>query len=178
MGGDMFVPTIAGQDVEDTHGDALRAAWSEEFESLIGEIQPFEGAHELLVEVKNRGFRLVLASSGTKQIVETFLDLIDGKDLADAWTTSDDVEKSKPAPDLVETALAKVQGASGVMIGDSTWDAIAAGKLKVPTIAVQTGGFSIEELRAAGAAQVYDSLVELRKNLDDTELKRSSGHDI
>ncbi len=79
----------------------------EEFDQLIGEIQPFEGAHELLAEVKERGFRLVLASSGKAQHVEAFLDLIDGKSLADAWATSDDVEKSKPEPDIVATALAK-----------------------------------------------------------------------
>jgi HAD superfamily hydrolase (TIGR01549 family) len=175
MGGDTFVPTVAGQEVEDAHGDALRQAWSEEFEPMIGEIRPVEGAHELLAEVKNRGFRLVLASSGQKQQVEIFLDLIGGKDLADAWTTSEDAEKSKPAPDIVQTALAKVNGATGVMIGDSTWDVIAAGKLNIPTIAVQTGGFSVEELRAAGASHVFESLVALRAHLDDTELKGRSG---
>jgi len=174
MGGDMFVPTVAGQDVEQAHGDALRAAWSEEFKPLIGEIQPFEGAHELLKAVKDRGFTLVLASSGTAEIVDTFLDLIDGKTLADAWTTSEDAEHSKPEPDLVRNALAKVGGGSGVMVGDSTWDAIAAGKLDIPTIAVQTGGFSVEELRHAGAISVYDSLVALREQMDDTPLGRPS----
>jgi HAD superfamily hydrolase (TIGR01549 family) len=172
MGGDMFVPTIAGDDVEKAHGDELRQAWAEEFEPFVAEVAPFEGAHELLQEVKDRGFRLVLASSGTSELVETFLDLIDGKSLADAWTTSDDAEKSKPAPDLVETALRKVEGASGVMVGDSTWDAIAAGKLGIATIAVRTGGFSVEELQQAGAATVYDSLVDLRRHLDDTPLGR------
>jgi beta-phosphoglucomutase-like phosphatase (HAD superfamily) len=85
MGGDMFVPEVAGREVEQAHGDDLRKAWVEEFDQLIGEIQPFEGAHELLAEVKERGFRLVLASSGKTQHVEAFLDLIDGKSLADAW---------------------------------------------------------------------------------------------
>jgi HAD superfamily hydrolase (TIGR01549 family) len=172
MGGDMFVPTIAGDDVERAHGDELREAWAEEFGPLVREVVPFEGAHELLKEVKGRGFRLVLASSGTTELVETFLDLIDAKPLADAWTTSEDAGKSKPAPDIVQVALSKVDGASGVMIGDSTWDAIAAGKLSIPTIAVRTGGFSIEELGQAGAATVYDSLIDLRQNLDDTPLAR------
>ncbi len=108
----------------------------EEFDQLIGEIQPFEGAHELLAEVKERGFRLVLASSGKTQHVEAFLDLIDAKSLADAWTTSDDVKHSKPEPDIVATALAKVDGASAVMVGDSIFDAQAGGKLKIPTLGV------------------------------------------
>jgi len=64
MGGVMFVPTVGGLEVEEAPGEDLRGAWGEEFDQLIGEIQPFEGAHELLAEVKERGFRLVLASSG------------------------------------------------------------------------------------------------------------------
>jgi HAD superfamily hydrolase (TIGR01549 family) len=172
MGGDTFVPEVGGPDVEQAHGDALREAWVEEFDRLIDEIQPFAGARELLQDVKDRGFRLVLASSGKTQHVEAFLDLVDGRSVADAWTTSDDAEHSKPAPDLVQTALSKVEGASGAMVGDSTYDAIAAGKLGVPTVAVRTGGYSTEELRGAGAVAVYDSLEELRQNLDETPLGR------
>ena len=55
MGGDMFVPEVGGPEVEEAHGDDLREAWGEEFDQLIDEIQPFEGAHELLAEVKERG---------------------------------------------------------------------------------------------------------------------------
>jgi HAD superfamily hydrolase (TIGR01549 family) len=174
MGGDLFVSAVAGRDVEEAHGDDLREAWQEEFEQLIGEIQPFEGAHELLAEVKQRGFRLVLASSGKAQHVEAFLDLIDGRSLADAWTTSDDVAKSKPEPDLVSAALAKVDGANGIMVGDSVYDVQAAAKLSVPTVGVRTGGFSVGELLEAGALQVFDSLVAFRHALDGTPLARAS----
>jgi HAD superfamily hydrolase (TIGR01549 family) len=174
MGGDMFVPEVGGPEVEKAHGDELREAWGEEFDLLIDEIQPFEGAHELLSEVKKRGFRLVLASSGRTAHVEAFLNLIDGKSLADAWTTSDDVAKSKPQPDIVAAALAKVEGSSGVMVGDSIFDAQAAGKLKIPTIGVRTGGFSVGELQEAGVLQVFDSLVAFRSALDGTPLARAS----
>ncbi|WP_380166931.1 HAD family hydrolase [Jannaschia sp. R86511] len=174
MGGDRFVPEIAGREVEQAHGDDLRATWSEEFDRLIGEVQPFEGAHELLAEVKERGFRLVLASSGKAQHVETFLDLFDGKSLADGWTTSDDVEVSKPQPDLLSTALAAVDGASGVMVGDSIFDAQAAARLQMPTLGVRTGGFSVGELHEAGVLQVFDSLVAFRQALDGTPLARAS----
>jgi HAD superfamily hydrolase (TIGR01549 family) len=174
MGGDVLVPEVGGRQVEEEHGDALRDAWVEEFDELIGGVKPFEGAHDLLAEVKRRGFRLVLASSGKAEHVETFLDLVDGRSLADAWTTSDDAEQTKPEPDLVVTALAKVEGASGVMVGDSTWDVIAAGKVDVPTIAVRTGGFSVGELLEAGASRVFQSLVEFRSSLDGTALARPS----
>ena len=83
------------------------------------------------------------------------------------------VQHAKPAPDLLlATADALGQRPAGCWcIGDSTWDAIAAGKLDIPTLAVRTGGFSPEELQEAGATQVYDSLVALRQHLDDTPLK-------
>jgi HAD superfamily hydrolase (TIGR01549 family) len=174
MGGDLYVEHVAGKQVEDAHGDALRDGWVEEFDRLIEEIQPFAGVRALLDDVKQRGFRLVLASSGKTQHVEFFLDLFGGKDFADAWTTSDDAETSKPAPDIVKAALAQVSGARGVMVGDSTFDSIAAGKLGVPTIAVRTGGFSVQELREAGAIGVYDSLVKLRQDLDNTPLARAA----
>ena len=174
MGGDTFVPAVAGDDVEREHGDDLRAAWSEEFGKLIGECQPFEGAHELLQEVADRGFTVVLASSGKTEQVERFLDLVDGRSIAAAWTTSEDAEKSKPEPDIVKAALERVKASSGVMVGDSTWDVVAASKLDVPTIAVRTGGFSTEELTEAGAVSVFDSLLELREKLDDTPLARPS----
>jgi HAD superfamily hydrolase (TIGR01549 family) len=174
MGGDLFVAAVGGREVEEAHGDELRQAWAEEFDELIGEIRPFEGAHALLAEVKKRGFRLVLASSGKTEHVEAFLDLIDGKSLADAWTTSDDVQKSKPEPDIVSAALAKVEGASGIMVGDSIYDAQAAAKLNIPTLGVRTGGFSVGELHEAGVMQVFDSLVAFRYALDGTPLARAS----
>jgi HAD superfamily hydrolase (TIGR01549 family) len=174
MGGDQFVAAVGGRDVEEEHGDDLRLAWKEEFDQLIGEIQPFEGAHELLTEVKERGFRLVLASSGTTEHVEAFLDLINGTSLADAWTTSDDVDNSKPEPDIVAAAMAKVRGASAIMVGDSIYDAQAAAKLNVPTLGVRTGGFSVGELHEAGVLQVFDSLVAFRYALDGTPLARAN----
>jgi HAD superfamily hydrolase (TIGR01549 family) len=170
MGGDQLVAAVADDGVEARHGDQLRSAWSREFDPMLEEVQPFEGATDLLREVRRRGFRLVLASSGKKEHIEHYLDLIDGRDLADDWTTSDDVETTKPAPDLVHVALQKVGGTSGVMVGDSTWDSKAAERAGVGSIAVRTGGFSVEELTEAGAAQVFDSLVELRENLDRTAL--------
>ena len=172
MGGDLLVAHVAGEQAEQQHGDALRDAWVEEFDLLLEEIQPFEAARGLLEDVKERGFRLVLASSGKAKHVEAFLDLVGGKDIADAWTTSDDVERSKPEPDLLRAALEQVEGASGVLVGDSTWDCLAARKLEVPTLAVRTGGFSPEELLEAGASRVFESLRELRDNLDDTPLAR------
>ncbi|WP_395727247.1 HAD family hydrolase [Nakamurella sp.] len=170
MGGDQIVAHLAGSQVERQLGDDLRAASGEQFAELIDEVRPFAGAHDLLADVRDRGFRIVLASSGKQHDIEHMLDLLDARGLADAWTTSSDVEATKPAPDLLEVALAKVDGAGAVMIGDSTWDCLAAGKLGIPTLAVRTGGFSVDELTDAGAAMVCANLVEMRDRLDETPL--------
>ncbi len=171
MGGDQLVAALAGDDVERRHGGALRDAWVEEFDVFLDDIRPFEGATELLDELGGRGFTIVLASSGKPQHVEHFLDLIDGRSRCRAWTTSEDVEATKPAPDLLQVALAKVEGASGVTVGDSTWDFLAARRADIPGIGVRTGGFSPEELREAGAGHVFDSLPELIGNLGRTPLR-------
>ena len=166
MGGDQLVGHVAGKQPEDQHGDALRAAWREEFDPMLPEIAAFADAVPLLIAVKDRGLTLVLASSGAPEHVEAYLNMIDGRRLADDWTTAKDVESTKPAPDLVQAALDKAGATEAVMIGDSIWDAKAALKLNVPTYAVRTGGFSAEELSAAGAAAVYDSLAALQADLD------------
>jgi len=166
MGGDKLVGAVGGQQLEDSQGDDLRAAWTVEYNKLIGEVQPFEGATDLLREVRERGVRVVLASSGQQSHVDHYLDLLDARKLADDWTTSGDAEETKPAPDLVQTALAKVGAGEAVMVGGSTWDAAAAERAGVPSFAVLTGGFSEEELRQAGARAVYDSVVALHDDLD------------
>ena len=170
MGGDQLVEAVAGAEVERRWGEDMRARWAEEFERFIDEIRPFEGATDLLTQLAGRGFRVVLASSGKPEHVERFIDLVDGRRYADAWTTAEDVARTKPAPDLLRVALEKVRGARGVVVGDSTWDCVAAGKLDLPTIALRTGGFGEAELREAGAGHVYDSLTSLVDDLDSTAL--------
>jgi phosphoglycolate phosphatase-like HAD superfamily hydrolase len=90
--------------------------------------------------------------------------------LADDWTTSADVESTKPQPDLVQAALDKAGGGDAVMVGDTPWDIKAARAADVPTVAVITGGFSRAELEEAGAAAVYESVAELRRSLDESPL--------
>lgn len=167
MGGDQLVPAVAGDEVERRHGDMLREAWAAEFGPFLPEIAPVDGAHDLLAALRDRGARVVLASSGKPEHVEAFLDLIDGRAVAEAWTTSKDVERTKPEPDLFAVALDKLGDAPSVrarevvVVGDSTWDCIAARRLGARALALRTGGFSREELLEAGADAVYDSLPEV-----------------
>ena len=174
MGGDQLVTHVAGDRVEREHGSALRTAHTDEFDALLAEVRPIADAHRLLADVRSRGFRLALATSGLSAHAEHSLSLIEAHTVADAWVTSDDVERTKPAPDLIHAALAKVGGTSAVLVGDSVWDCRAAAKLDVPTVAVRTGGFSVAELTDAGADIVFESLPELIANLDDTPLSEAT----
>ncbi|HYH32346.1 MAG TPA: HAD family hydrolase [Pseudonocardia sp.] len=174
MGGDQLVAAVAGDAVEQRLGDALRAGWAEEFDPLLEEVRPFDGVRELLEDVRRRGFRLVLASSGKAEHVDAYLGLFDGAELADAWTTSADVERTKPDPDLLRAALDKVGGGSAVLVGDAVWDFEAGDRLGVPGYAVRSGGFSVDELREAGAREVFDSPAELHEQLDRTALARAA----
>ena len=171
MGGDQIVAALAGDEVEREQGDAIRDSEKELYAELIGEVEPLGGARELLELLKERGHAVVLASSAKEEEVDHYLDLLDARELADGWTTSADVEATKPEPDLVRAAIDKAGEDDGaVLVGDSTWDCEAARRAGISTIGVLTGGFSREELKDAGATEVFDSLPELRAHLEETEL--------
>ena len=98
---------------------------------------------------------MVLASSAKAQEVDHYLDLLDARSLVDGWTTSADVERTKPEPDLVAAAIEKAGGGDAVMLGDSTWDCESAKRAGIPTVGVLTGGFGEQELLDAGATRVF-----------------------
>jgi HAD superfamily hydrolase (TIGR01549 family) len=171
MGGDQLVAAVTGEQVEQQSGDAIRDAEERLYGELIDEVRAFDGARELIEELKRRGHTVILASSAKRDEVDHYLDLLDARDLADGWTTSADVEATKPEPDLVAAALEKARDLTGVMIGDTTWDVEAASRADLKAVAVLTGGFSEPELRGAGAVAVFESPVDLRESLDATPLR-------
>jgi HAD superfamily hydrolase (TIGR01509 family) len=173
MGGDQVVTALCGERTERERGDDIRDAEGEEYSRLIGEVRTMQDARELITSLKERGHATVLASSAKEDEVDAYLDLLDARELADAWTTSADVDATKPEPDLVKAALGRVDGSAGdaVMVGDTPWDVKAAGGAGVSTLAVMTGGFAEQELREAGALDVFESVAELRERLDETPLR-------
>ena len=170
MGGDKIVAALAGDAVEEEQGHDIRAAEKPLYMALIEEVETLGGARELILDLKERGHVVVLASSAKQNELDHYLDLLDARELADDWTSSADVEATKPSPDLVDAALAKAGTREAVMVGDTTWDCEAARRAGVETIAVMTGGFSEQELRDGGAVAVFESLGELRARLGETPL--------
>jgi HAD superfamily hydrolase (TIGR01509 family) len=168
MGGDQLVGSLVGEAFDSEHGDDVRAAEKALYMSLIVEVQPLEGARDLIKDLRESGHTVVLASSAKQDEVDHYLDLLDARGLVDGWTTSADVESTKPEPDLVAAAVEKAGGGKAIMLGDSTWDCESAKRAGLKTVGVLMGGFSERELLDAGAECVYHSLVDLREDLANT----------
>jgi HAD superfamily hydrolase (TIGR01549 family) len=180
MGGDQLVGAVAGEEVEERLGDDIRDAEGEIYMEMIEEVTAFEGAHELIAELQDVADAVILASSAKEEEVDHYLDLLDARDLVTGWTTSADVDATKPNPDLVKAAMDKAKTDEALMIGDTVWDCEAAGRAGIPAVAVLTGGFADSELRAAGAADVFDGLGALRSSLAELPAigRSATGADI
>jgi HAD superfamily hydrolase (TIGR01549 family) len=171
MGGDQLVAAVAGDEVEKSHGDDIRDAESEEYKELIDEVRTMEGSRELIEDLRKQDNVVVLASSAKEWEVEHYIELLDAAEIIDSYTTSADVEQTKPEPDLIKAALDKADTeGEAMLIGDTVWDVEAAKRAGVDTLAVLTGGFSEQELRDAGARDVFTSVEELRQSLRQTAL--------
>ncbi|TMK27291.1 MAG: HAD family hydrolase [Actinobacteria bacterium] len=173
MGGDQLVAALTDERTERERGDEIRGSETGYYRELIGEVAPMDGSRELIEELDRRGHTVVLASSAKPEEVDHYLDLLDARPLARAWTTAGDVSATKPDPDLIMCALQKAEASAedAIMVGDSAWDVRAASKAQVPTLAVMTGGFAREELVSAGAEKVFLSVAQLREELDSTRLR-------
>jgi HAD superfamily hydrolase (TIGR01509 family) len=169
MGGDQLVEAVAGARFEERHGDDVRDAEKRHYGRLLPEVCALDGAKDLIEELSRRG-SVVLASSAKKDEVEHYIELLGVADAVDSFTTSTDVEQTKPEPDLVLAAIDKAGGRAAAMLGDSTWDIEAAKRAGLDTVALMTGGFSEDELLDAGAVSVYESVESLLAELESSPL--------
>jgi HAD superfamily hydrolase (TIGR01509 family) len=172
MGGDQVIAALTDEQTEEEKGEDIRSAEKALYLAMIEEVEPLEGARDLIKRLKDAGKTVVMASSAKDDEVDHYLDLLDARELADDWTTSADVEATKPEPDLVKAALDKAGADAGdaVMLGDTPWDCEAAKRAGVETVALMTGGFSEQELTGAGAVSVFESLPELLERIEETPL--------
>lgn len=167
MGGDRLVAHVAGDEVEEEHGDQVRDSWKREADEMISEVRPLAGAIEMLDALRARGLTVALATSGKPDHTEHALDVLHARTRIDHLTTNDDVDASKPEPDLLTAAAQAVKAERAVMIGDSVWDARAAADAGMPFLGLLAGGTSRAELERAGAVGVYDDPADLLEHLDE-----------
>ncbi|SEG95649.1 haloacid dehalogenase superfamily, subfamily IA, variant 3 with third motif having DD or ED/haloacid dehalogenase superfamily, subfamily IA, variant 1 with third motif having Dx(3-4)D or Dx(3-4)E [Actinacidiphila yanglinensis] len=177
MGSDHLLDELLGED-RDRDGDgALSAAHDALYAQFWSRLAPLPGAADLLRACAERGWRVVLASSAKKNEADVMIRALGAGDAIDAVATADDVASSKPAPDLVQQALAKagVPAGRAVFVGDAGWDARAARKAGVRCLGLLTGGWTREELRGSGAEEVYESTEELLERIEDSPLSAPGG---
>jgi HAD superfamily hydrolase (TIGR01509 family) len=167
MGSDKLVPHLIGRDDDD-----LSTAHSHHYAPYLERLVAFDGAADLLRACHDRGLTVVLATSAQDWQLDRLRRSIGADDVIDHVTGASDVEASKPSPDIVNAALAAsgVGPDDAVMVGDTKWDVEAAAKAGVRCVAMTTGGWSQQELRDAGAVEVYAGPRDLLDRLDDSIL--------
>jgi phosphoglycolate phosphatase-like HAD superfamily hydrolase len=174
-GGDKLIPVFLSEAEQRDHAKDLEAWRGERFKSeYLPLVRPFSAVPDLLRRVRAAGLLVAIGSSAKKDELEKYLDIAGIAGLVDATTSSDDVEESKPAPDIFEAALGKLEiaGSDAVAIGDTPYDASAAGKAGIAAIGVLCGGFTEESLRGAGCAEVYPGPAALWALFDECLLAK------
>ena len=172
-GGDKLMPEVSGIAEDSPQGKPIAERRKAIFKAeCLPHLRPFAGAAELVAALKERDFTVVAASSAKKAELQPLLQVAGADWLMDALTSSDDAEESKPDPDIIQAALARVraQPSEAVMIGDTPYDIEAAGRAGVQTIAFRCGGWDDESL--AGAIAIYDGPWELVARLEASPLAR------
>lgn len=162
MGSDNLLPETVTIEKESEQGKHLSEAWKRIFkQDYLPAIKPFPGTRDLLARMRADGLKLVVASSAEKEMLEKLLEIAGVTEFIESQTSSDDAKQSKPDPDIVHAALAKLGcGANEVlMLGDTPYDIESAGKIGVGVIALRSGGFTDEVL--GGAVAIYDDPADL-----------------
>jgi len=172
-GADMLVPTLM-PDTDAAEQERLGEAHGVVFkERYLDRVVPFPEARELLIRVHRAGKKVVLASSASSEELEHYVGLLDIRDIVAETTSAADVENTKPAPDIFATALRKVAPLGPnevIVVGDTPYDAEAAGKCGITAIGLRSGGFPDDALRKAGAVMLYDNTADLLAKFDTSPL--------
>ena len=156
MGGDKLVGEVAGDDVEQRLGEALRTAWKEEYAELQAEVLPLPGAADLVRSLVEQGYAVALASSGEPEFADAAIEALGIRDQVTVLRTSADVDGSKPEPDLVEVTLEALGRPRAVFVGDTPYDVTSARRGGLSCLTLRSGGYAESELTEAGAALVVD----------------------
>ena len=175
-GGDQLIPVFCTPEEVKRFGEAVERFRLELFtRDYLPRAKPFPKARELIARIKDDGLVVALASSSKAPEVTHHVQALGVGDLIDARTSADDVEHSKPCPDVFQAALRALHGVEprhAIVVGDTPYDAIAARRAGLRTLAVLSGGFPEDELAQAGAMDVYDDVADLLARYDDSVIAR------
>lgn len=171
-GGDNLVPSLlpaASNEIEERLDHAQGEIYQRD---LMRQVEPFDGASEVLKRLAERGHILVLASSASRAEVDYYIDLLDADGLITGSTSKDDVPRSKPCPDIFAAALSLtgVSADRAIVVGDTPYDVLAARAAGIETIALLSGGFEREELASCKPLAIYGNVRELEARYDQSPL--------
>lgn len=177
-GGDQLMPVFFSKDELERFGEEMEKYRGELYKrEYLSQVRAFPQVRELFERVRKDGLRIALASSAKKDELKTYKEIARITDLVEEETSADDADKSKPHPDIFEAALAAlgdVEADEAIVIGDTPYDAEAAGKIHLRTIGVLCGGFPEAELRAAGCTDIYQAPADLLARYDASPLAQTS----
>ena len=174
-GGDQLMPVFFTREELEEFGERMEKFRGELFKrEFMSRVRPFPQVRELVERIESDGKQIALASSAKADELQFYKKITQIEDLVEDEASSDDAEKSKPHPDIFRAALDKLGMAASevIAIGDTPYDAEAAGKLKIRTIGVLCGGFPEEELRSAGCIEIYEDPADLLARYDSSPLTK------
>lgn len=171
-GGDQLMPVFFSREELEEFGEEMEEYRGKIFKrDYLPRVRAFPLVRELFLKIKEDGKRIALASSAKEEELEVYKKIAHIEDLVEEEASADDADRSKPHPDIFEAALKQLGDISvdeAVVVGDTPYDAEAAGKLRLRTIGVRCGGFPEEELLAAGAIAIYDDPADLLARYDES----------
>lgn len=174
-GGDELIPVFVPEERREEIGERLKKTRKKIFEDrYLRQVKSLPKAKEFLQRVKDAGIALALASSCDEDSLKVYKGIVGMEFLVDEQTTADDADRAKPHPDIFQVALERlgVPAADSVALGDTPYDAQAAGKAGLRTVGVTTGGWSKQELLDAGCVEVFESVAELLERFDTSPLAK------
>lgn len=164
-GGDQLMPVFLPPDVLERQGRDIEALRRRIFKDrYLPQVTGFPGVRDLFLRLAEDKRIVALASSAKEDELEIYKRIAGIEDLVDAHTSSDDAEKSKPQPDIFEAAMGRLPGIEprdAIVVGDTPYDAVAAGKARLRTIGLLSGGFATRDLREAGCVAIYRDPADL-----------------
>jgi HAD superfamily hydrolase (TIGR01549 family) len=171
------MPVFFSKEELDDFGDEMEKYRGELFKrEYLPRVRAFPRVRELFQRIKDDGLRLALASSAKQDELVAYKKIARIEDLVEEETSADDADKSKPHPDIFEAALERLGDVSpreAIVVGDTPYDSVAAGKISLRTIGVLCGGFPEAELRAAGCLQIFKGPADLLARYEETVIALS-----
>jgi HAD superfamily hydrolase (TIGR01549 family) len=175
-GGDQLLPVFLSREELDQFGEELEEYRSELFKrDYLPQVKGFPLVRELFQLLRANGKKIGLASSAKEEELKVYKRIADIEDLVEQETSADDVERSKPHPDIFRSALEvlKVDAVEAVAIGDTPYDAEAAARAGLSTIGVLCGGFPESQLISAGCIEIYRDSADILVHFDETFIMQS-----